>query len=129
MVTCLEFRVNTFSFIPRHLNLAALGNLDGLLRLVARPLFDILDGVNNVVTLENLAEDHMLAIQPGGNSGSDKELQDLVCSCKKQHKITYLGPIGVLPRVSHAKLPLLGVLELKVLVREFCTIDGLSASS
>lgn len=48
----------------RDLKLARLDNLDGLNRLVAGGLLDVLDLVNDLVTLENLAENDVLAIEP-----------------------------------------------------------------
>lgn len=44
--------------------LAALGDLDGQLGLVAGVLLDVLNLLDNLVALEDLAEDDVLAIQP-----------------------------------------------------------------
>lgn len=46
--------------------LAALGDLDGHLGLVAGVLLDVLNLLDNLVALEDLAEDDVLAIQPTG---------------------------------------------------------------
>lgn len=54
--------------------------------LVASALGHILDLVDNVVALENLAEDDMATIEPGGDDGGDEELT----------------AVGVLARVGHA---------------------------
>lgn len=69
-----------------HLQLAALHDLDGVLGLVAGALGDVLDLVDNVVALEDLAEHDVLAIQPRGDGGGDEEL----------------GAVGVLAGVGHA---------------------------
>lgn len=60
-----ELHVNTF-FGNRQLS--ALDDRHSRLGLVARVLLNILDLLDNVVALEDLAEDNMLAIQPTTNS-------------------------------------------------------------
>lgn len=57
----LELHVNTF-FGNR--KLSAVGDLDSLDRFVAGALVDALDLLDDVVTLENLAEDDVATIQP-----------------------------------------------------------------
>jgi hypothetical protein len=57
----LELHVNTFFGYRK---LPTLGNLHRLLGLVTRVLLDVLDLLDNVVALEDLAEDNVLAIQP-----------------------------------------------------------------
>ena len=80
VIWCLEFRVNTFSFFSRHLDLATLSNLDFLLRLVTHGLLDVLNLVDNIPSLENFAKNNVLSIQPRGDCGGDEELQCLVLS-------------------------------------------------
>lgn len=53
-----------------HRQLSALGDLDRLLGLVTRVLLDVLDLLDNVVALEDLAEDDVLAIQPATSNPS-----------------------------------------------------------
>ena len=79
----LKFRANTFF---RHLKLAALDDLDRLLWLVTRVLGHVLDLLDDLVALEHLAEDDVLAVQPGGDGGGDEELR----------------AVGVLASVGHA---------------------------
>jgi hypothetical protein len=67
----LEFRAFTFF---GHFKLAALGDLDCLGRLVARGLGHVLDLVDDLEALEDLTEDDVLAVEPGGNGGGDEEL-------------------------------------------------------
>jgi hypothetical protein len=67
----LEFRVNTFRW---DLELSALGNLDCLDRLVAGTLGDVLDLVNDIIALKDLAEDNVAAVEPAGDDGGDEEL-------------------------------------------------------
>lgn len=57
----LQFHVDTFF---RNLELAALGDLDLRLGLVARELLDVLNLVDDVHALENLAENDVAAIEP-----------------------------------------------------------------
>lgn len=57
----LELHVNTFF---GHRQLSTLDDLDRLLGLVAGVLLDVLNLLNNVVALEDLAEDNVLAVQP-----------------------------------------------------------------
>lgn len=70
-VAGLEFRVNTFRW---DLELSALGNLDRLDRLVAGSLGDVLDLLDDIVALEDLAEDDVAAVEPAGDDGGDEEL-------------------------------------------------------
>lgn len=61
----LEFHVDTFFW---HRQLSALGNLDGLLGLVAGVLLDVLNLFDNVVAFEDFAKDNVLAVQPAVES-------------------------------------------------------------
>lgn len=61
MLGCLELDVNTFR---GDLELAALGNLDGLLGLVAGEGLGQLDPLDDLVALNDLAEDDVLAVEP-----------------------------------------------------------------
>jgi hypothetical protein len=79
----LEFHMDTFFW---HLQLAALGDLHWLLRLVTRPLLAVLDLVDDIVALKNLAEHDVAAIEPASDDGGDKELR----------------AVGVLAAVGHA---------------------------
>jgi len=63
--------VDTFFW---NLELAALGDLDGIGWLVARGLGRILDLLDNLVALENLAEDDVAAIEPASDNGRNEEL-------------------------------------------------------
>ena len=67
----LEFCVNTFRW---NLELSALGNLDRLDGLVAGRLGRLLDLLNDLVALEDLAEDDVAAIEPAGDDSGDEEL-------------------------------------------------------
>jgi hypothetical protein len=106
----LQLPANTFF---RHLQLAALCNLDRLLGLVTRLLVDVLNLVNDLVALEDLSEDDVATVEPRGDDGGDEEL----------------AAIGVLARVGHGKEALLAVLELEVLVGELGAVDGLAAGT
>ena len=79
----LEFRACTFF---RHLELAALGDLDFLGRLIARALGHVLDLVDDLEALEDFAEDNVLAVEPGGDGSGNEELR----------------AVGVLSGVGHA---------------------------
>jgi hypothetical protein len=120
-VRSLEFNVNTFR---GHLQLSALGDLDGLDGFVRLGL-DLLDLLNDVKALEDFAEDDVTAIEPPitllvagylvklgrvflrGDDGGDKELR----------------AVGVLASVGHGQETLLGVLELEVLIGELLAVD------
>ena len=47
-----------------NLQLAALGDLDSLGWLVTRLCLDVLDLLNNIVALENLAKDNVATVEP-----------------------------------------------------------------
>lgn len=63
--------MNTFR---GNLQFTTLGDLDRLCRLVSRTLGDVLDSVDHLVTLKDLAKDNVAAIEPRGNNGGDEEL-------------------------------------------------------
>ena len=56
------------------LQLARLGNLDLLERLVARGGLGALDLLHHIVALENLAKDDVAAIEPASDNGRNEEL-------------------------------------------------------
>jgi len=106
-----------FSFSPpctdsaaAALALAAVGDQDllgGLAALGAEGL-NLLDGVH---ALDNLAEDDVLAVEPGGLGGAQEEL----------------AAVGVGAGVGHGQDARAGVLQLEVLVLELHAVDGLAA--
>jgi hypothetical protein len=57
----LELDVNTFR---RNFQLAALGDRDRLGGLIASRGLDLLDLVNNVIALEDFAEDNVSTVEP-----------------------------------------------------------------
>lgn len=57
----------------RRLALTAVGDGDGGLGLARAGTLG-LDTLDNVHTLDDLAEDDVLAVQPGGDNGGDEEL-------------------------------------------------------
>ena len=67
----LEFRMNTFRW---HLELSALGDLDCLDRFIARSLWHVLNLLDDVISIKNLAEDDVAAIEPAGDDSGDEEL-------------------------------------------------------
>jgi len=94
------------------LQLAAISNHDRLggLSLAGSNAFNSLDDVH---TLDNTSENNMLAVQPFGLHGAEKEL----------------GTVGVWPSVSHGQNTRSSVLELEVLISEFVSVDGFPTSS
>ena len=94
-----------------HLELTALGNLDCLDWLVTTALWNVLDLFYNIVSLQDLAEDDVAAVEPAGDHSRDEELR----------------AVGVLSTVGHAEETLACVLELEVLIGELGTVDGLAA--
>jgi hypothetical protein len=107
---CLELDVNTFGW---DLELSALGNLDSLGGAVAGLGLGSLNLLDNVVALEDLAEDDVASVEPRGDDGGDEKLR----------------AVRVGSGVGHGQDALLGVLELEVLVLELGTIDGLATSA
>jgi hypothetical protein len=55
--------------------LPRLGNLDHLCGLVAGALGHVLDLVDDLVALENLAEYDVAPVEPAGDNGGDEELR------------------------------------------------------
>lgn len=74
--------------------------------------FDALDdAVGSRITIWDLSEDDVTAIEPGSDDGGDEELR----------------AVGVWAGVGHAQHEWLLVLELEVLVRELLAVDGFPA--
>ena len=71
-------------------------------------LTHLLDGVH---ALDHLAEDDVLAVEPGGLGGAQEEL----------------AAVGVGAGVGHGQDARAGVLQLEVLVLELHAVDGLAA--
>jgi hypothetical protein len=94
------------------LQLARLFNLD---RLAAGATLgtDLLDGCDDVHALGDGAEDHVLAVQPGGFGGTQEEL----------------GAVGARASVSHREDTSAGVLEVEVFVGELFAVDGFATSA
>jgi hypothetical protein len=72
-----------------------------------------LDLPDEVLSLGDLTEDDVLAVQPGGNDGGDEEL----------------GSVGVGSSVSHGEQEGLVVPQLEVLIGELVSVDGLSTGT
>ena len=69
--------------------------------------------LDNVQTINDLAKDDVLAVEPRGDNGGDEELR----------------AVGVGASIGHAEQEGLGVLALEVLVGELLAVDGLAASA
>jgi hypothetical protein len=74
---------------------------------------DLLDGLDDVETLDDLAEDDVLTVEPRGLDGADEEL----------------GAVGAGASVGHGEDTGASVLEVEVLVLELLAVDGLSAGA
>lgn len=72
-----------------------------------------LDLPDEVLSLGDLTEDDVLAVQPGGNDGGDEEL----------------GSVGVGSSVGHGEQEGLVVPQLEVLIGELVSVDGLSTGT
>mmetsp|Transcript_9809 Transcript_9809/g.24474 ORF Transcript_9809/g.24474 Transcript_9809/m.24474 type:complete len:262 (+) Transcript_9809:106-891(+) len=72
-----------------------------------------LDLVDDVHAVDDLAEDDVPPVEPGGGHGRDEELRS----------------VGVRAGVGHGEHAGAGVLELEVLVLELRSVDGLAASA
>lgn len=91
----------------------ALGDLDGDEWLVAVVLWDVLDLVDDFITLDDFTEDDVAAIEPAGDDSGDEELRS----------------VGVWSGVGHAQKSLAGVLQLEVLIRKLLAVDRLATSA
>jgi len=95
----------------KDLDFAAVGDDDFLVRFAcggAKPLYR----VDNFHTFDDVAEDHVLIVQPTGLDGANEEL----------------GAVGVWTGISHGEDARAGVLQLEVFIRELFAVDGLAAS-
>jgi len=69
--------------------------------------------LNDIHALDDLSKDDVLAVQPAGLGGADKEL----------------GAVSVGTSVGHGKDTWTSVCQLEVLVLELVTVDGLATST
>lgn len=74
---------------------------------------ELLDLLDDIHTLDNVAEDGVLAIQPGGLDGADEEL----------------GTVGVGASVGHGEDTGASVLQGEVLISELLAVDGLATGT
>lgn len=72
-----------------------------------------LDLLDNVHTLNDLTEDNMLSVQPGGDNSGNEELRT----------------VGVGTSIGHRQQTGLVVLQDEVLIRELVAVDGLSTGT
>lgn len=90
---------------------------------------DLLDDLEGSV-VGNLAEDDVLAVQPGGHDGGDEELGAVAAGIPSLVKKTLAvgavkqGDLRVGTSVGHGEDTGLGVLVDEVLIGELLTIDG-----
>jgi hypothetical protein len=96
----------------RPLQLARLLNLDGLLGLT-RLRSDLLNGLDDVQALDNLAEDDVLAVQPRCLDSADEKL----------------AAVGVGSGVGHGQDTRSSVLQGEVLVLELLAVDTLTTGT
>ena len=85
--------MNTFR---GHLQFATLGDFDGLGGLIARLRLGLLDLLNNVVALEDFAEDDVAVVEPGcGREGYEELYGDDAsashCSSKRLNEKRWCG--------------------------------------
>ena len=92
--------------------LTAVRNDNGLLGGTAAAAHGLAGG-DDLHALNNLTENGVLAVKPGGHNGGDEEL----------------GPVGVGAGVGHGQEPGLVVLLDEVLVGELGAVDGLTAGA
>ena len=86
------------------------GNNGGGLSALGSIRLDLLD---ELLSGNNLSEDNVLSVQPGGGDGGDEEL----------------GSVGVGSSVGHGKEERLAVSVLEVLISELLSVDALTSGS
>lgn len=104
--TCLQFPIAAALSLGLSvtLQLSALSNLDLLSRLIPGTLGNILDLLNNVIALKDLAKYNVAAIQPS----TSISISNLQCLIQEGHIRSNnsgdeeLRPVGVLASVRHA---------------------------
>lgn len=109
-----------------NLQLAAILNLDLLVRLVARRLGHVLDLLDNIVALGDLAKDDVLAVEPPGYLSASGHFTSVLRGLGIRGDGSgdeELGAVGVLAGVGHGQETLLGVLELEVFILELFAVD------
>ena len=74
---------------------------------------DALDGLHDIHTLGDVAEDNVLTVQPIGLHRAEKKL----------------GTVGARTGVRHGEDTRAGVLEREILIGELLTVDGLTAGA
>ncbi|KAH3665063.1 hypothetical protein OGATHE_003878 [Ogataea polymorpha] len=98
--------------ITHYLQLTRVGDLDpGTGGAGSRA--ELLNGLDNIVALDNLAKDNVLAVQPRTWNSRDEEL----------------GAVGVWTSIGHRKQTRLRVLVVEVLVRELGAVDALATGT
>ena len=95
------------------LELTAIGDLDLLDGAVLSTDLVRLNGADDLHSLNDLAKDDVLAIEPRGGDGGDEELR----------------AVGVGTSVGHREEAGASVLELEVLILELGAVDGLATSA
>src|SRR5262245_11273211 len=106
------------SRLARHVTSSALSKLPAvvnhhLVRWLTALSATRLNGLHDVRPLRHLAEDHVLAVEPGRDHGRDEELR----------------AVGVRAGVGHGEEERPVVFALEVLVVELGAVDGLAAGS
>lgn len=101
-----------------HRQLSALGDLNRLLGLVARVLLDILDLLDNVVALEDLAEDNVLAVQPATSTSRQLRAQGALWAGIHAYPVMAVvmkncEPLVSFPALAMDRRPFLVCLSLK----------------
>ena len=74
---------------------------------------DLLDGIDNIESINDLAKDDMFAVQMRGVLESDEELRS----------------VGVWSRVGHGKKIRLAMVKTEALILEFLSVDALATSA
>jgi hypothetical protein len=101
-----------------HLQLAALGDLDCLHRLVARGGLDLLDLLDDVVSIKDLAEDDVAAIEPAVcDLVSERDLCEVFMEASSYEVMTVVmkncEPFVSFPALAMERRPFLVCFSLK----------------
>jgi len=110
MISFISIRMTDYPGIHLELSRVSDGNLSRGLSALGSIAFDLLDDIH---TIDDLAKNDVLSVQPLGLGGGQEEL----------------GAVGVSSSVGHRQHSRSRVLQLEVFVSKLLSVDGLASSA